>query len=134
MTKLKNFIYCFGVNSIEGKTDIIGYMTSMRPDYIPGLFTFSVNFSIIDIQDGEHTLELFFADPNGEIIAEIRGAKVEYNHAEVNDAELPREHSGINVAAGMQNVNLRCNGEYNMQVTWDGEDMGHYPIYVQGKN
>ena len=47
---------------------------------------------------------------------------------------LPEEHMGINVAAGLQNIDFKKSGLYSTQVLVDGNDMGEFKIYAKGKN
>ena len=40
MANIKNFIYCLNVNSVDGRTDVVGILNTLTPEYIPGLFYF----------------------------------------------------------------------------------------------
>lgn len=132
MTKIKNFLYCLNVDTVEGRTDIKGIMTSMTPEYIPGLFSFSIHFSLLDLAEGEHTITIKFINPEEETIAEIDNVKVDYKK-DIN-SNLPEEHKGINIAAAIQNVDFKKSGLYFTKVLLDGNDMGKFEIYAKGKN
>lgn len=71
MAKIKNFVYCLNINTVEGRTDIVGILNAMTPEYIPGLFSFSIGFSLLDITEGEHSLVVKFRNPDKEVIAGI---------------------------------------------------------------
>ena len=73
-----------------------------------------------------------FKDPDKNVIAEIDGATVPYKKDE--NSNLPDSQMGINVAAGMQNVDFKKSGLYSTEVILDGIRIGEYPIYAKGKN
>lgn len=132
MAKIKNFVYCLNINTVEGRTDIVGILNAMTPEYIPGLFSFSIGFSLLDITEGEHSLVVKFRNPDKEVIAGIDNAIVQYKKDE--NSNLPDEEVGINVAAGMQNVNFKKAGLYSTEVIVDGISVGEYYIFAKGKN
>lgn len=132
MAEIKNFLYCLNINTLEGRTDIMGLLIAMTPEYIPGLFSFSINFTLYNITEGEHALIVKFKDPDNKVIAGIENAIVSYKKDE--NSNLPDEHMGINVAAGLQNVNFIKSGLYSTEVILDGISIGEYYIFAKGKN
>ena len=132
MAEIKNFLYCLNINTFEVRTDIIGLLNAMAPEYIPGLFSFSINFTLSNITEGEHSLIVKFKDPDKEVIAGIDNAIVSYKKDE--NSNLPDEQMGINVAAGLQNVNFKKSGLYSTEVMLDGTSIGEYYIFAKGKN
>lgn len=132
MAEIKNFVYCLNIDTVEGRTDIVGLLSAMTPEYIPGLFSFSICFSLLNIAEGEHSLIVKFKDPDKEVIAGIDNAIVSYKKDE--SSNLPEEQMGINVAAGLQNVNFRKSGLYSTEVILDGTSIGEYHIFAKGKN
>lgn len=132
MAEIRNFVYCLNINVVEGRTDIVGVLNAMTPEYIPGLFSFSISFSLLDITEGEHSLIVKFKDPDKEVIAGIDNAIVSYKKDEKSN--LPDEQVGMNIAAGMQNVNFKKSGLYSTEVILDGTSIGEYYIFAKGKN
>ena len=132
MAKLKNFIYCLNVNAENGRTDVIGVLNAMTPEYIPGLYSFSINFALLGIDEGEHLLVVKFKDPDNNVIAGIDNETILYKKDEKSN--LPNEEMGISVAAGLQNVNFKTSGIYTTEVILDGTLMGEYQIFAKGKN
>lgn len=132
MAEIKNFVYCLNINTVEGRTDIVGLLNAMTPEYIPGLFSFSIGFSILDITEGDHSFVVKFKDPDKEVIAGIDNAIVTYKKDE--NSNLPDEQVGINIAAGLQNVNFKKSGLYSTEVILDGTSIGEYYIFAKGKN
>ena len=132
MANIKNFIYCLNVNSVDGRTDVVGILNTLTPEYIPGLFSFSVCFSLLDITEGEHLLDLKFKDSDKNIIAGIDNAIITYKKD--SNSNMPDEYMGVNVAAGLQNVDLKKSGLYSTEVVLDGKTVGEYYIFAKGKN
>ncbi len=132
MAEVKNFIYCLNVNTVDGRTDIVGVLNAMTPEYIPGLFSFSISFTLLDISEGDHSLIVKFKNPDNEVIAGIDNAIVPYKKDE--NSNLPDEQMGINVAAGLQNVDFKKSGMYSTEILLDGTRVGEYHIFAKGKN
>ena len=132
MAEIRNFIYCLNINTEDGRTDIVGVLNAITPEYIPGLFSFSISFALLNIEEGEHIFNVKFKDPDKKVIAGIDGATVSYKKDE--NSNLPDDQMGINVAAGMQNVDFKKSGLYSTEVLLDGIRIGEYSIFVKGKN
>lgn len=132
MAEVKNFIYCLNVNTVDGRTDIVGVLIAMTPEYIPGLFSFSISFTLLGISEGDHSLIVKFKNPDNEVIAGIDNAIVPYKKDE--NSNLPDEQMGINVAAGLQNVDFKKSGMYSTEILLDGTRVGEYHIFAKGKN
>ena len=131
MAKIRNFIYCLNVDITEdGRTDIRGFLDSMMPEYIPGLFSFSIHFSIVDISDGHHEVGVSFKNEDGTINTDVGNISIDYKKDE--KINMPREEVGVNLTVALQNIEFKKSGKYYTQVTVDGEDGGCYPIYVRG--
>ena len=71
MVEVKNFLYCLNINTADGRTDIVGILTAITPEYIPGLFSFSINFTLLNLTEGEHEVTIKFKNPEDEIITNI---------------------------------------------------------------
>ena len=67
MVEVKNFLYCLNINTADGRTDIVGILTAITPEYIPGLFSFSINFTLLNLTEGEHEVTIKFKNPENEI-------------------------------------------------------------------
>lgn len=132
MAKLNNFIYCLNVNTTDGRTDITGVLSAFNLEYIPGLFSFSVSFTLLDLSEGEHWITIKFISPDKETISLIDNVKV--NYKKDPSSNLPDQYLGINVAAGLQNVHFKKSGMYATQVLLDGDVMGTFDIFAKGKN
>lgn len=132
MAEIKNFVYSLNVDTVDGRTDIVGILNAMTPEYIPGLFSFSISFTLLGIAEGEHSFVVKFKNPEKEVIAGIDNAIVLYEKD--RNSNLPDEQKGINIAAGLQNVNFKKSGLYSTEIILDGTSMGEYYIFAKGKN
>jgi len=132
MPIIKNFLYCLGSNNSNGTNNISGILYAITPEYVPGLYSFGVNFGILDLPEGSHNLCLRFKDSNGTNIASIEDTAM--NYIKDPSSNLPEEYLGINIAANFQNVDIKCSGMYSMDVILDGISLGTYEIFVKGKN
>lgn len=132
MPTIKNFVFCLNANNVEGNRDALGIFSVMTPEYIPGLFSFTVYFTILDLSEGEHDLTLKFKDSNGDIIASVDNAPIQY--VKDTTSNLPDKYLGVNVAVNLQNVDIKHSGLYEMEVIFDKECQGTFDMYVKGKN
>lgn len=132
MPEIKNFAFCLNTEYINGKNNIFGIFSAMTPEYIPGLFSFSVFFTILNLKTGEHQLTLLFKDSNNIITASFDNATLSYEKEET--VNLPDQYMGINVAVNFQNVDIKHSGLYRMEVLLDDQQQGAFSIYVKGKN
>ena len=67
MAELTNFIYCINAERIpskDGKSDsvnAIGVLSSLTPEFVPGTFSFSIIFSVLDVNISEsNTIRITF--------------------------------------------------------------------------
>lgn len=132
MPSIKNFLFCLNSNNSNGANNVNGIMCAMTPEYVPGLFSFGVNFAILDLTEGTHNISLKFNDPTGACIASIEDASL--NYTKDDNSNLPDQYVGVNVAANLQNVDIRRSGLFSMDVLLDQVKLGTYEIFVKGKN
>lgn len=132
MAEIKNFIYCLKIDTKGGRTDVIGLFNVMTPKYIPGLFSFSINFWILNITEGEHMLNINFMDPDKNVIAQIDNMKIQYKKNE--SCELPEDQIGASIVVRLQNVDIKKAGLYSTEVILDGNNIGKYDVFVKENN
>lgn len=131
MPIIKNFLYCLNSDNTPGKNNVMGVLSTISPEYIPGLFSFAVNFSILDLSEGQHTFSLKFKNPSGKIINEIPNQDITYEKDP--SSNLPDEYLGLTIGVGMQNVELETSGLYCTDIFLDDKLLGSYDIYIKGK-
>lgn len=132
MAVIKNFVYCLNTNNADGKNDVFGVLATMTPEYVPGLFSFSVYFTVLGLKGGDHQLALQFKDSEDVIAASVDNALIHYEPDA--GSNLPDEYAGVNIAVNLQNVNIKHSGLYRMNVVLDGQSYGEFDIYVKGMN
>lgn len=131
MAKISNFIYCLNSITNENEANIQGVLSAITPEYIPGTFSFSVFCSILDLNNGNHTIKMQFKNPDDEILVNIEGM---IPYEKQGNSNLPQEHAGINISSVWQNVVFKNSGLYKTIVIVDDIECGTYEIFVKGKN
>lgn len=132
MARISDIIFCLrATNTDEQGACAMTVLTALSPEYIPGLFTFSVIITVLDIEpEKEHDITIDFISPTNEKVVHIES---QIPHIEDN-SNLPQEHKGLNLAMDWNNINLKVSGLYNIQVAFDGILLQEKSIYVKGKN
>lgn len=131
--RVSDIIFCLkATNSAETGVNADRIVNVLNPDYIPGLFTFSIIVMILDYDVTQtHSLLLELSSPSNEqvvkldtIIPSIAG----------EPSNLPKEYQGVTFAIDCNNTNLKSSGLYKLTVTIDGLTVGEKEIFVKGKN
>lgn len=133
MANVSDIIFCLNATNKEGQGPCATtILAALNPEYIPGLFTFSVIIILLDIDSSsEHQLVVDFVSPTGENVVHIESPlPVIINEG----SNLPPKYKGINIAMDWNNVNLKVSGEYTIKITVDGDLLKEKSIYVKGKN
>ena len=133
MAKVSDIVFCLkATNSKE--TGIIAdrIINVINPEYIPGLFTFSIIVLILDYDvSSKHSFSLRFTSPSNENVVSM-DAPIPI--MPVEPSNIPDEYKGINFAIDCNNVNFKCSGIYKLTVQIDGKIIGEKEIFVKGKN
>lgn len=132
MAKLTDLIFCLRASNVQGEgVSADNILSAITPEYIPGLFTFSVIAIILDIDlSKKHKLLIDFCDPEESIVAHVEGELPEVE----TESNLPEEYKGVNIALDWNNVNFKRSGLYKITVSIDESIIGEKFIYVKGKN
>lgn len=140
MAILKNFVYCLGTKTEtlnDGErpvTNIIGLANSLSPDFIPGNFSFSIVFSILDLDsNSKYKVDIAFVDETGKELIRTESTTFDGDTTEQNVYNVPNEFFGYNIAAELRNVVLEKEGKYKTVIYLNEQNIGEYPIYVKGK-
>ena len=132
MAKVSDIIFSLNATTLpSGGANANTILTALNPEYVPGLFTFSVLIFLLDLEPGkELNLSVSFIDPNGDNAAYIE-SPIQY---EGDDSNIPQEHKGVNIGIDWKNVNLKVSGLYTLRVVVDGNTLSEKTIFVKGKN
>ena len=132
MAKISDIIFCLNATNVEGEgASADRILTALRPEYIPGLFSFSVVVTVLDLDPKlEHPFLILFTDPYGTEIVKAEGTF----HTREDASNLPAKYKGVNMVMNLGNVNFKVSGEYKMEISIDGNLIQEKLIYVKGQN
>lgn len=132
MAYISDVIFCLRATNIEGQGACANtILTALTPEYIPGLFTFSVVITLLDVDSSiEHKLVVDFLNPSQESAVHIESPLPSMEE----NSNLPKEYKGITIAMDWNNVNLKVSGEYTIRISIDDTVLKEKKIYVKGKN
>lgn len=132
MAKTSDIIFCLNAQNIEGTgVSANNILTAITPEYIPGLFSFSVVVTLIDMDCSQkHNFSVRFLDSSDEIVVNVDGETPIYS----DNSNVPNEYKGLNLAMDWNNVNLKKSGIYTIKIYIDEDLIGEKSVYVKGKN
>lgn len=138
MANLTSFIYCLNAErnqNPQGKGETInanGVLTVMSPEFIPGTFSFSIIFSILDVNIEQSGLVVvIFKDSEGKEI--INTGTLTIPSSPIDGVlELPKEYIGYNLCMDFRNVVFEHEGEYMTEIYFNSTLIGQQAIYVKG--
>ena len=131
MLRVSDIIFCLNATNLPGQGACANtILTAITPEYIPGLYTFSVVITILDLDTSrDHTISICFFRED-DVVANIEGPIPSMG----DQSNLPQEYKGVNLTIGWNNINFTNEGEYCLKVAIDGTEIGEKTIYVKGKN
>lgn len=140
MANLTNFIYCINAERVpagDGNGDSInamGVLSTLTPEFVPGTFSFSIIFSVLDVNVlGNNTIQIVFSkegEEKGLIDTGIITIPPMPNEDKIG---LPDRFKGLNMSMDFRNVIFEEEGLYNTAVFFNGQLLANNPIYVKGK-
>lgn len=140
MAKISGFVYCLNAERItapDGKgemTNAVGIVSTIMPEYVPGAFSFSIVFSIIDFDvSSNNTIRIIFGDDLDKKM--VDSGEITLNIPVVDtQIDIPDSYKGANLCMDMRNVVFEREGVYTTTVLFNNEEIGRYGIYVKGRN
>lgn len=131
MAKVNDIIFCLNSVNLQGQgVSANAILSAITPEYIPGLFTFSVIVTILDIDlEKEPILKIVFGKDE-DTLGVIEGPLPNIE----DTSNLPKEYRGINLSIDMNNTNFKSDGLYKLSVFLNEELLKEKEIYVKGKN
>ncbi|MEQ6389290.1 hypothetical protein RZN22_08160 [Bacillaceae bacterium S4-13-58] len=129
MAKVSSFIYCEQADIKKGEKPEIGEILDvLRPDYIPGNYSFSIVFSLMDVQENQD-LKVEFIGPNKNVVLETDAFEINGNAGD----EHPSEYSGVFAAFDFRNLTFKFPGIYYTNIYINGLQIASFPIPVLKK-
>ncbi len=109
-------------------------MTALTPEFLPGTFTFSVIFSVLDIDVSvDNSIRIVFSKDGEEADLVNTGIIMLPPMPEPDEVELPKEYKGVYMSMDFRNVVFETEGLYNTTVFFNSQLIGSSSIYVKGK-
>lgn len=139
MANLANFLYCLNAErqqAPQGQGESInamGVLTVLTPEFVPGLFSFSIIFSILDIDSASDSqIKIVFKDNTGKEL--INTGNITMPPVPVDAGiRLPSKYVGYNLSMDFRNVVFENEGEYTTDVYFNNTLLGSNPIFVKGR-
>lgn len=136
MAKLVSFVVCSAINNIpvtntEQLTHLVAPQIALRPQFIPGTFSFGVAVGIADIDlQEENTMRFTVASPDGNVIQD--SGETPLPKSPVHDT-MPKEYQGFMLNIDIRNLVVQDEGKYTFNFYINGDSIGEYglPIYKQ---
>ena len=139
MANLTSFVYCLNAERVagsEGNGDAInamGILSTMTPEFVPGAFSFSIIFAILDVDiTAENKIQITFKNSEGKELVDSGNILIPGNK-ESKGSTLPKEYQGLNMSMDFRNVVFESEGVYTTEVSFNDTLLGVMPIYVKGK-
>ena len=140
MPRMTNFIYCLSaerMQAMDGKGDSInamGVLAAMTPEFVPGTFSYSIVFSILDVDiTQDNRIQIRFKDNNNKEIIDTGVLSIPRMPDAADGVGLPKEYKGLNLSMDFRNVVFETEGLYTTEVYFNEELLSENPIYVKGK-
>lgn len=103
-------------------------MTVIRPQYIPGNYSFSALIGIKDIDmQRENTMQVLLKTPTGEVLNDLGEKPLP---VVVPDSNLPPEYAGFMLGVDFRNVVFAEAGCYKIEITINNELIGDIEVPV----
>ncbi|MGN0384449.1 MAG: DUF6941 family protein [Lachnospiraceae bacterium] len=139
MAYLANFLYCLSAErqqAPQGRGDSVnamGVLTVLTPEFVPGLFSFSIIFSILDIDaNSENQIKIVFKDSTGKEL--VNTENITMPPVPTDGAiQLPPKYTGYNLSMDFRNVVFENEGECTTDIYFNNTLLGSHPIYVKGR-
>ena len=139
MAKLSSFIYCINSErtpTLDGKGETInaiGILSVITPEFVPGTFSFSIIFSIVDIDlKQDNRIKIIFTDDNDKEILNSNEIILPTENL-VDTLNIPDEYKGINMCMDLRNIVFEKDGVYKTTIIFNGNEIGTNEIYVKGR-
>lgn len=131
MVRISDIIFCLNATNMPGQgVSAHTVISAITPEYIPGLFSFSVIISLLGIDlSKNHTAKISFSGHEEDLVV-LDGPIPPMEDA----TNLPIDYRGLNVSINLNNINFKTEGEYALRVEVDGNVVGEKHIYAKGKN
>lgn len=132
MAKLVSFTLCDSINSVPASRGIVQMLVEpqlvLRPQYIPGNFSFSIALGVADLNlQTKNEIRLVITNPKKKVVYDSGANAIPIIK---KDDSIPVEYQGVMMCVDIRNLPVECDGEYNISVFLNGECIAIKPIPV----
>lgn len=133
MPKVSFFVYCSNIERNGDFINIQNPISAITPDFIPGMFSFAVAFSVlgVDVTSGNNVIRLIIKDENNKLITDTNDIQIA--KLPPDETPTPPEYKGYNFNMDFRNIAFYHDGLYTTQVFFNKELIYNNEIYVCGK-
>jgi hypothetical protein len=132
MAKLSMFMLCNAINNLQQGNgsipQLIGPQTVLRPQFIPGNFSFGIAVGVTDVNLHEnHKIRFIIADPDGKIVQD--SGESDFSAIEKADT-LPAEYQGFALSIDIRNLIVEKEGAFKFELFMNGSTVGEHEIPI----
>ena len=133
MAKLVSFIMSAISQNIPNKTggvvqQLTGPMIVLRPRYVPSEYSFAITLGISNFDlSRENTMRIVLRSPSDDTLIDTGDSILP---ASPTDETLPKEFQGAVLSMPIQNIELKTEGIYQLEMFFNGESLGIQDIPV----
>ena len=128
MARLISFMISDSAQNLSGVQHIIAPTVALRPQFIPGNFSFAVSFGVTGINlNDTNTMKIQIKKPSGTVIQELSDSSLPV--IQEKDT-LPAEYQGFIGGLEFRNVVIDEEGCYEFVLYINGELVGKRPIPI----
>lgn len=134
MAKIVSFVVCDSINNIPTLqagtvASLVAPQIALRPQFVPGNFSFGIAVGIADINlQEENKMRFTISDPAGNVVQD--SSESELPKIPVHDT-LPKEYQGFMINMDIRNLVIQSEGAYKFSFYINGSCIGEreVPIY-----
>lgn len=134
MAKLVSFVVCESINNMPTPNmgvvpHIVAPQLALRPQFIPGNFSFGILVGIADMNlRTTNKMKFTITSPDGTVIQD--SGENELPIIPKEDV-LPQKYQGFMMCMDIRNLVIACEGEYSFSFYLNGECIGtqNIPVY-----
>lgn len=109
----------------------MGVLSVLTPEFVPGTFSFSIIFSVLDVDIlGNNTIQIIFSKDGERDFLVNSGIITIPPMPNEDEIGLPNEYKGLNMSMDFRNVIFETEGLYNTDVFFNGQLLANNPIIV----
>ena len=109
MAKIAMFMLCDAISPEHSQMKLISPQFVLRPDFIPGNFSFGICAGISDIDASDAYKQAYL---------------------DAKEEDIPREAQGFMIAMEVRNIPVKLEGEYKFVLYINGEEEDRHGFYI----